>query len=164
MTLTIQSVRFEFRAGFLLPLVPLVLIAVVRLGWSAGFLGTGLFILCVLAHEFGHALFAILNGTRISAFGLCAWGAYLRREKAESYAEIAISAAGPLVSLLIAILFWNGTGMLRWLAEMNMMLFGLNVLPIWGSDGKRILASIRELSSARPARNIVVIEPPQPQE
>jgi Zn-dependent protease len=154
------ALQFEWQNGFLLALVALLLICVVRFGWRRGLLYTGLFFASLLAHEAGHMLLADMNDTRVKAIGFCKWGMYLRREKAEGIAEVAISAAGPTVNLLIAYFFhdFGGTGMLAWLSQMNAALFIINMLPIGLSDGKRILSTLRELRAQRLALATVSTE------
>lgn len=143
--------QLEWQNGFLLAIGALLCICVVRFGWQQGLVCTGLFFVSLLAHEAGHMLLADLNETCVKALGFCKWGVYLRREKAEGMAEIAISAAGPTVNLLIAYFLhdFTGSGTLAWLAQMNGVLFLINILPIGGSDGKRILTTLRELRAQR---------------
>jgi Zn-dependent protease len=145
------SLQLEWQNGFLFAIFALLLICVVRFSWRQGLLCTALFFVSLLAHEAGHMLLADMNQTRVKAIGFCKWGVYLRREKAEGMAEVAISAAGPTVNLLIAYFFhdFSGTGTLAWLSQMNAVLFLINILPIGGSDGKRILTTLRELRAQR---------------
>lgn len=148
----IKSIRFEFQKSFLLPLAALLVITIVRFGAARGLLCTGLFFACLLAHEVGHASFAIATNTQVSALGFCKWGAYIRRHKAaESANELLISAAGPAVNLVIALLLRDASGILGWLAQINVVLFLINILPMWNSDGKRMLSTWRELRRQRPA-------------
>jgi Zn-dependent protease len=152
--------HFEWQNGFLFTIFALLLICVVRFGWTHGLLYTVLFFASLLAHEAAHTLLADLNQTRVKALGFCKWGVYLRREKAQGIAEIAISAAGPTVNLLIAYFFhdFTGSGTLAWLSQMNAFLFIFNILPIGGSDGKRILITLRELRAQRLALATVSTE------
>ena len=148
----IKSIRFEFHKSFLLPLAALLVITIVRFGAASGLLCTGLFFACLLAHEVGHASFAIATNTQVSALGFCKWGAYIRRHKAaESANELLISAAGPAVNLAIALLLRDASGILGWLAQINVVLFLINILPMWNSDGKRMLSTWRDLRRQRPA-------------
>src|SRR3569833_4426162 len=115
----LQSIRFEFQPSFLLPLGALLAITFVRFGIAHGVIATALFFACLVAHEAGHAAFAIATGTPVSAFGFCKWGAYIRRRKAvDGYSEILISAAGPLVNLVIAQALRGHGGIVDWLAQL----------------------------------------------
>jgi Zn-dependent protease len=157
---TKAALKFEWQNGFLFAIFALLLICTVRFGWRHGLLYTALFFVSLIAHEAGHMLLADMNHTRVKALGFCKWGVYLRREKAEGMAEIAISAAGPTVNLLIAYFFhdFSGTGTLAWLSQMNAILFVINMVPIAGSDGKRILTTLRELRAQRLAMTTVFTE------
>ena len=80
--------------------------------------------------------------------------------KGGGHGGIAISAAGPTVNLLIAYFFhdFSGPGTLAWLSQMNAILFLINMVPIGGSDGKRILTTLRELRAQRLAMTTVSTE------
>src|SRR5664279_445289 len=145
MGFTVKHIRSECRSGFLFPLSAMLLITIFRFGWKLGLIGALAFMLCLVAHECGHAAIAVIHGIRISAFGLCARGAYIRRERARAITELLISSAGPAVHLLIAGLLGRYDGLLGWLAHINLVLFLVNILPVHGSDGKRIFACIREI-------------------
>lgn len=140
-----RSFSFEWGWGFLFPVSCIVLITVLQFKWLEGLALTAAFFASVIAHEAGHLLVARVNGTAVSAFGCNHRGVYLRREKAEGAAELAISAAGPAVNLMLALLLYSYDGNWSWLAKMNGFLFLLNTLPIAGSDGHRILLRLREL-------------------
>jgi Zn-dependent protease len=139
-----RSFSFEWGWGFLFPLSCIVLITVLQFRWLEGLALTAAFFGSVLAHEAGHLLVAKANGAAVTALGCNHRGVYLRREKAEGTAEFAISAAGPAVNLVLALLLFSYNGDWSWLAKMNGFLFVLNMLPIAGSDGQRILLGLRE--------------------
>ena len=141
----VRTIRIELFAGAMVPAAALLAITAVRFGLSRGVAATSLFVLSLLAHEAGHFLVAKLSGTPCSAIGFCLRGAYLRRQRASGIAEIAISSAGPLINIAIAAMLWRDVGLLAWLAQMNAILAFLNLVPFRGSDGQRILTTMREL-------------------
>lgn len=153
----LKAIRFEFQKSFLLPLSALLVITIFRFGVARGLMCTALFFGCLLAHELGHASFAVATNTQVSALGFCKWGAYIRRHKAvEGANELLISGAGPAVNLVIALLLRDASGILGWLAQINLVLFLINILPMWNSDGKRMLSTWRELRRQRPAVGLPV--------
>src|SRR3954466_7879432 len=96
------SARFklEMSLGALVPLAALLAITSGRFGLARGFVATVLFVVSLLAHEFGHVVVGLLIGARVRAFGFFPFGSLNRRNKEEGLAEILISAAGPLINLL----------------------------------------------------------------
>ncbi len=144
-----DSVRLRVFAGALVPVSLLLAITIFRFGILDGITATALLVGCLLAHEAGHCLMALLTNTRVSEIGLCVRGAYTRRDQAEGFTELLISAAGVIVNAMIAVAFWNTSGILLWLAQMNAILVVINLLPIRGSDGQRMLAKLRELTTTR---------------
>jgi Zn-dependent protease len=144
--------KLEMSLGALVPLAALFAITSGRFGLARGSVATGLFVVSLLAHEFGHMVVGLLIGARVRAFGFCLFGTYIRRNKEEGLAEILISAAGPLINLLIVMLLWNQTGVLNWLAQMNFVLLVLNLLPAFNSDGQRLLQEVKRLSRSHTAQ------------
>lgn len=139
----------------------MLLITMLRFGREQGLFCTTLFFASLLAHEAGHIVLAKLNHTRIKAIGFCKWGVYLRREKAPTgFSEILIAVSGPMVNLLIAYFLhdFTGSGPLAWLAQMNAVLFVINMVPFGGSDGKRILTTLREFRTHRAEPEMVASE------
>lgn len=147
-----RKLGIEWHNGFLFSVFAMLVITMIRFGREQGLFCTLLFFASLIAHEAGHMLLAKVSRTRVKAMGFCKWGVYLRREKSSLFStEIAIAAAGPAVNLLIAYFLhdFSGSGPLAWLAQMNVVLFIINMAPFGGSDGKRILTTWRELRSAR---------------
>ena len=142
----VKKLRFEFRWGAILPIGALLLITIVRFGMVDGVAATLLFFASLAAHEAGHAITATLTGTKFSAMGLCLRGAYLRRDRATGALEILISFAGPFMNFMIAMALWSSQGILLWLGQMNAFLFLINLLPLRGSDGQRIIGEIRKMT------------------
>jgi Zn-dependent protease len=109
-------------------------------------IGTGYWLGCavsLVAHEAAHILAALGLGIRVKRAGVNWRGPYIVREQGTPYANAMVSAAGPLINLLLALVFWHD-----WpsCAIANLVLGLSNLLPIPCSDGRRIL---RELSLAR---------------
>jgi Zn-dependent protease len=130
---------------------------------AIGFFGS------ILLHELGHAFTAIRRGVGISSIQLWIFGGVARMDRdADSPAEeFAIAIAGPLVTLAIAIVM-TGVGvaatgwkdfsdaaightnssisglqaMVAWLATINVLLLGFNLLPAFPMDGGRIARAI----------------------
>src|SRR4051794_25270403 len=100
----------------------------------------------VLVHELGHALLARRLGVPIAGIGLHIFGGAaemvgLPRRPDD---EIAIAAAGPAVSFALAGLGYTlaaitGVHALALLAGVNLALGAFNLLPVFPSDGGRIL-------------------------
>jgi Zn-dependent protease len=136
-----------------------------------------LFFASLIAHELGHALVARRNGIEIDGIDLWLLGG-LARFKQDSRSpgqEFAIAAAGPAVSLLLALVFAglslavagtddaldvallrNGVdvspplALLVFLAEMNVWLFLFNLIPAFPLDGGRIArAAVWKLTGDR---------------
>ena len=114
---------------------------------------------CVLMHEYGHALMARRFGIGTKDIIITPIGglARLDRMSSEPFTELMITLAGPAVNLVIAvalavlIYFVNGTlavessfqwsqfaGILMW---MNVSLFLFNLVPAFPMDGGRVLRS-----------------------
>jgi Zn-dependent protease len=127
------------------------------------------FFVSVLLHELGHAIVARRNGLEINGITLWMFGgiAQIRGEMPSAGAEFRIAAAGPLVTLVIALLClgagvatvgWtdfndaaelqNGSGadsaalVLGWLFNINVLLLVVNLIPAFPLDGGRILRAI----------------------
>jgi Zn-dependent protease len=94
----------------------------------------------MILHESGHVLVALLCGVKVKKVGICRRGMYTVREPGPRWINVAISAAGPLMNLLLAFAFWNGYPIF---AEVNLIACLYNLLPIPNSDGTRILALLQ---------------------
>ncbi|TPV94581.1 MAG: site-2 protease family protein [Myxococcales bacterium FL481] len=119
-------------------------------GWGALF-GV-LFLLAVfasvVAHELGHALTARWYGIRTERIVLSPLGgvAQMERMPADPRQEMAVAAAGPLVSIALAggfglVSAWAGGGLGAFvgaLAAANLLLAVFNLIPMFPSDGGRI--------------------------
>lgn len=108
--------------------------------------------LCVLLHEYGHALTARRYGIGTKHITLLPFGgvALLERLPARPSEEVWIALAGPFVNLAIAAVLWMGYqtglfprgGILGALFGANLALAGFNLLPAFPMDGGRILRAL----------------------
>jgi Zn-dependent protease len=97
----------------------------------------------LVVHEAAHVCVALGLGIRIKRIGLHWCGPYIVREPGSPTASAIVSAAGPLVNLVLAAMTlrdWPS------FAAANLLLGLINLLPTPNSDGRRIL---RALSLAR---------------
>jgi Zn-dependent protease/CBS domain-containing protein len=120
----------------------------------AGSSAAVVFLLGLLAHEVSHAVVAQRNGLSVNSITLWMFGgiAELRGDARSPGAELRIAGVGPLVSLLVGVVFGivaagiavvSGTGLafgaFAWLAGINIALAIFNVLPAAPLDGGRLL-------------------------
>lgn len=120
----------------------------------SGLVAAVVFFLGLLAHEVSHAIVAKNNGLEVGGITLWLFGgvAELRGEAKSPGAELRIAGIGPLVSLIIGVVFgafaiilaqvgYRGLllGVLAWLAGINILLAVFNVLPAAPLDGGRLL-------------------------
>jgi Zn-dependent protease len=150
-----QDVRWEFSFGAAALIAMILLIGILRFGLAAGTLGAFLFLFSLFAHEAGHALMARAFRVPYSAVGICFKGVYLRRRCASGWGkESAIAFAGPLVNLILALCFWQAGTIGNWLGQINLFLFVFNLLPIRGTDGRRILIALKQMNTRHPAMDV----------
>ena len=139
-----QAIRLELSPGALIPAALILLITFARFGLQRGLAAGALFLLSLLAHEAAHIAAAQISGHRVTAVGLCWKGAYNRRERAQGWVELAISAAGPAINVALGLLLIRQSRLAFWFAQVNLVLAMFNLLPFGGSDGQRMLATARE--------------------
>jgi Zn-dependent protease len=155
---------FQASWGALVPTALFVIFAVAYMGGRTGVIAGVLLLVCLLLHELGHVVVALVTRTPVHAIGIGMKGSYVRRKAASSPAiEVCIAATGPLVNVALAILLWGRSDIGRWLAEMNAVLAISNLIPVAGSDGQRILKSIREHRSAPQPKPRVIETAPAPE-
>ena len=122
--------------------------------WLVSAFAAFLFYVSLLSHEMGHALVARRLGVKVDGITLWIFGgvARLRGDAASPSAEAKIAIAGPIVSLVLAILFGGITfaldatagpplveGACAWLAGSNGLLLLFNLIPAFPLDGGRLL-------------------------
>ncbi|HUK20039.1 MAG TPA: site-2 protease family protein [Gemmatimonadales bacterium] len=124
--------------------------------WAMGVAGAlGLFA-AIVVHEMFHALVARRNGIPMRGITLFIFGgvAEMTGEPRDAKAELLMAAAGPFASILIALACyalalagrntWPTpiTAVLGYLAVINAVLAGFNLLPAFPLDGGRIFRAI----------------------
>lgn len=132
-----------------LTLVIVLLFVAFTSGLPGMLLAAGVFT-SVALHELGHSWVAIKKGCRVREIMLLPIGGVAKMESIPTRPldEILMAAAGPLVSFLLAVLFWlltaTGilTGTLIELSAINLILCLFNLLPSFPMDGGRIFRAI----------------------
>lgn len=122
--------------------------------WLLGATTSVLFFASVLFHELGHTYFALRNRIPVRGITLFLFGgvAQITRDPDSAGAEFRIAIAGPLTSLLLAVLF-GGLWLLGetipllaapslWLARINLSLALFNLIPGFPLDGGRVLRAL----------------------
>lgn len=119
--------------------------------WAKGLVASLLFFVSILLHELGHALVALRHGLRTRSITLFIFGgvAQLEKDPQDGRSELWMAAAGPLVSLGLAGLFYACAALpfagpavvavARYLALINLMLAVFNLVPAFPMDGGRLL-------------------------
>jgi len=123
--------------------------------WVTGVVAALLLFGSVLVHELAHSLVAQARGMTVSSITLFIFGGVsnLEDEPEKPKVEFVMSIAGPLSSLALAGIFW---GLLQivgdqqspvaatfsYLALINALLAGFNLLPGFPLDGGRVLRAI----------------------
>lgn len=137
--------------------------------WIVGILAAVLLFVTVLIHEMAHAIVAIRRGLPVPRITLFIFGgmSHMARQPRTAGEEFFIAAAGPLTSLIIAIvaggiaflvanLNEQLTAIAVYLAIVNLLLAIFNILPGFPLDGGRVLRSIawRKTGSFRTATRV----------
>ncbi len=119
--------------------------------WAKGLVASLLFFVSILLHELGHAVAALLHGLRTRSITLFIFGgvAQLEKDPKDGRAEFWMAAAGPLVSLMLAGLFYASASLpfvgpataavAKYLALINLILALFNLVPAFPMDGGRLL-------------------------
>lgn len=119
--------------------------------WLVGFITAILLFISILLHEFSHSLVAVRNGIPIRKITLFMFGgvAQMDREVNDPVIEFKMAAAGPLMSVVLAALFYVLSllfrsvfivpVLMRSLANLNIAVLVFNMVPGFPLDGGRIL-------------------------
>lgn len=125
--------------------------------WVMGFLGAVFLFLSVLIHELTHSYIAKKEGIEVREITLFLFGgvSQLVKEPEDPRKELKVAIAGPISSLVLALLFWIAskltsqtpdfilyTGLLNYLAFINLSLAAFNMIPGFPLDGGRVLRAI----------------------
>ena len=140
--------------------------------WITGVLAALFLFLSVLMHELAHSLVAQARGLPVRSITLFIFGGVsnIEKEPERPKTEFAMAVVGPLTSLVLAGVFWGLlhlvgeetsplAAMLFYLALVNALLAGFNLLPGFPLDGGRVLRSIiwRTTGSLTKATNIATM-------
>src|SRR5256886_16306157 len=152
--LRIAGIQLRIHVTFVL------LIAWIALGSAGALVFVLLVLLCVVLHEFGHALAAKAFGINTPDITLLPIGGVARLERMpeEPKQELLIAVAGPAVNVVIALgLFLAGgsfinpfvnpaaperVGLVSQLLIINVLLVAFNLLPAFPMDGGRVLRAL----------------------
>ncbi len=126
-----------------------------ELNWGMGFLACLLLFVSVLLHELAHSLVAQRHGEEVKSITLFILGgvAQIAKEPETPYMEFTMAIAGPLASFCLGMTFlglkWIVTpisepltALTKYLAYINFILCGFNLLPGYPMDGGRVLKAI----------------------
>jgi tetratricopeptide (TPR) repeat protein len=177
------EVRFHFSILFSIPIAyslfhPVSLREfVVAFSWLLGF------VLCILLHELGHAMTARLFNVEVKSIVIWLLGGVtnLSRKSEKPSQNLAISAAGPLINMLLGFFcvlfyivfsymflpFYRNAELFLWvqtftnlffsLALLNIVLVVFNLLPIYPLDGGNIMHSVMEMFFGRPNADLITL-------
>ena len=127
--------------------------------WTLGIIGSIIFFLSVLIHEFSHSLVAQRLGYKVSDIVLFIFGgaSNIESEPRRARDEFAIAFVGPASSVVLGGLFWllalavsgvtgrlalGARAMFEYMALINVVLAVFNMIPGFPLDGGRVLRSI----------------------
>jgi len=122
--------------------------------WAVAAAGAVLFYVSLLAHELSHALVARRSGVKVAGITLWLFGgvSQLEGEPSSARSEALIAGVGPLTSFALAAVAAAGvvavqsnnlaTGLLGWLAFINILLGLFNLVPAFPLDGGRLLGAV----------------------
>jgi Zn-dependent protease/CBS domain-containing protein len=119
--------------------------------WVLGFMTAMLLFLSILMHEFSHSIVASRNGMPIKKITLFMFGgvAQMERDVEKPQSELKTAAAGPAMTVLLALAFFGlslvfresamAFALLRSLMRINIIVLVFNMIPGFPLDGGRIL-------------------------
>ena len=122
--------------------------------WFTGAVTAVMLFVSVLLHELGHSVVALQYKIPVRSITLFLFGgvAQIGAEPPSAIAEFLIASAGPLVSLILAVLFYavqplvGGIepllGLAKYLAYINLALVLFNLIPGYPLDGGRVFRAI----------------------
>jgi Zn-dependent protease/CBS domain-containing protein len=122
--------------------------------WLMGIVTAVMLFVSVLIHELGHSVVAKTYGLSVPRITLFIFGGVseIATEPPSASAEFWIAFVGPLTSFALAALFWELEPLLasspplfamsKYLALLNLVLGGFNLIPGFPLDGGRVLRAI----------------------
>ncbi len=175
------DIRFHFSMLFSIPIAYVLFRPTNVREITAALLWLIGFVLCIFLHEVGHALTAQLVGVEVKSIVIWILGGFtnLSRKSERPSRNLAISAAGPLVNMLLGFLcvlgyivlsllflpFYRNVELFLWgqtfinlffsLALVNVILVVFNLLPIYPLDGGHILHSVMEMFFGRSNADLI---------
>ena len=135
--------------------------------WLLGLSGALLLFASVLAHELGHSFVAIAQGIPVKSITLFIFGglATLEKESETPLQSLLVAIAGPLVSVLLFIVFTiigvnialspPLTAVVSLLAYINLVLALFNMIPGLPLDGGNVLKAIVWKITGNPNKGII---------
>jgi Zn-dependent protease/predicted transcriptional regulator len=120
--------------------------------WAMGVAGALLFFASIVLHEFAHSVVARRFGIQMRGITLFIFGgvAEMTQEPPHAKAEFWVAIAGPIMSVLLGVLFLLAgvfaspvpvRGVLLYLGFINLILVAFNMIPAFPLDGGRVLRS-----------------------
>jgi Zn-dependent protease/CBS domain-containing protein len=125
--------------------------------WLMGLVAALVFFTCIVLHELGHSLVARRLGIPLRGITLFLFGgvAELEGEPTSAGREFAMAIAGPVVSVVLAVVFlvlahtgapagWDPRvlAILEYLGRINGLVLAFNLIPAFPLDGGRVFRSI----------------------
>ncbi|MEM9274369.1 MAG: site-2 protease family protein [Cyanobacteria bacterium P01_F01_bin.143] len=135
--------------------------------WILGLFGALLLFASVVAHELGHSFAAIAQGIQVKSITLFLFGglATLEKESETPIQSLLVAIAGPLVSVLLFIVFTlvevnvplapSINGVVALLAYINLVLALFNMIPGLPLDGGNVLKAIVWKITGNPNKGII---------
>ena len=113
------------------------------LGLVKGIIGGLLVTLSLIIHELAHVLAASVFAVPVHGIGIRFMGAYtFRKYASRRMHDVVIAAAGPMANLVLTFASFFVPRIGVWLAEWNFGIAFMNLLPLPGTDGFRILKTM----------------------
>lgn len=97
-------------------------------------------LIAFIAHELGHLFYAAVCCVPVRKIGLSWRGVYIQRARTVGMPEVIICLGGPLVNLLLAVMFFNA---FHWFGICNLIFAVVNLIPLGSSDGAHALDELR---------------------
>ncbi len=122
--------------------------------WARGLVASLLFFVSILLHELGHSFVAVRSGLVIQSITLFIFGgvARLGSDPRDGRTEFRMAAAGPLVSLALAAVFYAANtlpfvggatrAVSRYLCFINVVVAVFNLVPAFPLDGGRLMRGL----------------------